>query len=195
MLVDARHFRGAAADDYALSTFVEDLRQTSLENVVSIPVERDADEAGLKVGGITYNSDSQANPDVGYSYDGFGQRIGMSDAGTSPVSYAYNADGELTSESRGADSFAYAYDSLGNLKQEVYPGSTTVDYGHDADGRLASVTSAGQTTSYSYDAADHPLTTTLPAGNGYVQTRTYDAAGRLTELKNTSGAAVLWTIS
>jgi RHS repeat-associated protein len=136
-------------------------------------------------------SDTQANPDVSYSYNGFGDRIAMSDGGASPVSYVYNTDGELTSESRGSDSFSYSYDSLGNLKQEVYPGGTTVDYGHDADGRLSSVTSGGAATSYSYDAADHPLTTTLPASNGYVQTRTYDAAGRLTELKNASGAAVL----
>jgi hypothetical protein len=36
-----------------------------------------------------------------------------------------------------------------------------------------------------------PTGTTLPTANGYLETRTYDRAGRLAELKNAKGASVL----
>lgn len=51
--------------------------------------------------------------------------------------------------------------------------------------------SAGLTTTYGYDPAANLLTTTLPAANGYVESRTYDRDGRLTEVKNQKGAVVL----
>jgi len=40
-------------------------------------------------------------------------------------------------------------------------------------------------------AAANLTTTTLPTANGYVETRTYDRAGGLTEVKNTKGATTL----
>jgi NTE family protein len=46
-------------------------------------------------------------------------------------------------------------------------------------------------TTYAYDPASDLTQTTLPAGNGYLETRSYDAAGRLTEVKNAKGASVL----
>lgn len=49
----------------------------------------------------------------------------------------------------------------------------------------SSVTADGTSrASYGYDAAGNLLTTTLPTGNGYVETRAYDTAGRLSEVRN-----------
>lgn len=66
-----------------------------------------------------------------------------------------------------------------------------VDYTFDDDGRLSTVTSGGATTTYGYDVAANLTSTTLPASNGYVESRTYDPAGRLTEVKNAKGQDIL----
>ena len=131
-----------------------------------------------------------STPDVSFGYDGIGKRTSMSD-GAGTVSYVYDADSRLTSSSRGTDSFSYAYDAAGNVTSRTYPGSTAISYGYDEDNRLATVTNAGATTTYGYDPAGDLTQTTLPATNGYVETRTYDNAGRLTEVKNAKGAFVL----
>jgi RHS repeat-associated protein len=75
--------------------------------------------------------------------------------------------------------------------QATYPGQAAISYAHDDDERLLSVTSDAQTTTYGYDEAANLRTTTLPAGNGYVETRTYDRAGRLIDVENKQGATTL----
>ncbi len=49
----------------------------------------------------------------------------------------------------------------------------------------------GTLTTYGYDPAANLVSTTLPSGNGYVESRTYDRSGRLTEVKNQKAATVL----
>ena len=49
---------------------------------------------------------------------------------------------------------------------------------------MATMVSGGLTTTYGYDAAANLTTTTLPATNGYIEVRTYDRSGRLTDVKN-----------
>lgn len=68
---------------------------------------------------------------------------------------------------------------------------TIADYAYDPLNRLASVASGGQTTSYAYDVASNLTQTTLPSGNGYVETRAYDRAGRLIDVESKKGAATL----
>ena len=72
-----------------------------------------------------------------------------------------------------------------------YPDSTVTTSGYDNGERLASATSGGVTTSYVYDAASNLVTTTLPSANGYVETNTYDRAGRLTDSKNAKTGSTL----
>lgn len=62
---------------------------------------------------------------------------------------------------------------------------------YDPLNRLTSVQSGGQQTSYAYDAAGNLVQTTLPAGNGYVETRAYDRAGRLVSVESKKGATTL----
>jgi len=133
---------------------------------------------------------SDATPAVSFSYDGAGNRTTMVD-GSATVSYSYDAADRLTEVSRGGDTFSYGYNAAGDLTSRTYPDGTVFTNSYDADSQLASVTSAAATTNYAYDTAGHLTTTTLPASNGYVETRLYDAAGRVTEVANAKGSTVL----
>ncbi len=62
-------------------------------------------------------------------------------------------------------------------------------YIYDPDGRLASVGAGGATTTFGYDPASELTTTARP--DGTTETRTWDPAGRLAEVKDTSGPTVL----
>ena len=134
---------------------------------------------------------SDATPAVSFTYDGDGNRKTMVDGGGTS-SYDYDNVSRLTNVASGGNTFSYAYDATGSVTRRTYPDSTVVDYGYDDDGRLQTAANVGVgTTSYGYDAAANPTATTLPSGNGYVESRTYDNAGRMTEVKNTKGASVL----
>jgi RHS repeat-associated protein len=137
--------------------------------------------------GIGY---SDSTPPVGYGYDSVGNRTSMSD-GSGSVTYVYDNLNRLTSATRGTNTFSYAYDVAGNISSRTYPDTTQTSYTYDEDNRLASATTGGTTTSYTYDPASHLAQTTLPSANGYLETRSYDHTGRLTEVKNAKGASVL----
>jgi RHS repeat-associated protein len=134
-------------------------------------------------------------PTATTSYDADSNRTQLID-GDGTVTYSYDYDNRLTSASRvhtagGTDTFSYGYDPAGNITSRTYPDGTVVSYAPNNDERLASVTVGSSTTSYGYDPAGNLTTTTLPSGNGYVETRVYDNANRLTEVKNAKGASVL----
>jgi RHS repeat-associated protein len=133
---------------------------------------------------------SDSTPGVTYNYDPVGNRSSMVD-GSGTVTYMYDTNDRLLSVARGTNTFSYTYDPNGNVLTRTYPDTTQITYGYDEDDRLATVANGGNTTSYTYDAASNLWQTTLPSGNGYVETRTYDRAGRLTEVKNAKGASVL----
>jgi len=132
---------------------------------------------------------SDSTPDVAFSYDAL-HRTSMTD-GAGTETYGYDSADQLTGVSRGTSGFAYSYDANGQVAKRTYPDGTVIDYSHDDDGRTSSVTSGGAATSYSYDAAGNLISTALPAANGYAETRTVDAAGRLTQLANVKGTSVL----
>jgi RHS repeat-associated protein len=143
-----------------------------------------------RAGRLTSIDYSDSTPDVTFAYDAAGNRTSMTD-GAGTQSRTYDAADRLTGVTRGSDSFSYAYDSAGNLTSRTYPDGTVTSYSYDADNQLASAASGGATTNYSYDVAGELTQTTLPTSNGYVETRSYDRAGRLTEVKNANGSSVL----
>jgi RHS repeat-associated protein len=143
-----------------------------------------------RAGRLTSIDYSDSTPDVSFAYDAAGNRTSMTD-GAGTQTRTYDAADRLTGVTRGTDSFSYAYDSAGNLTSRTYPDGTVTSYSYDADNQLASAASGGATTNYTYDVAGELTQTTLPASNGYVETRTYDRAGRLTEVKNANGTSVL----
>jgi RHS repeat-associated protein len=146
---------------------------------------------------------SDSTPDVTRTYDLAGRPATMSD-GSGSVTYSHDNADRLTDIARtggGAGlngTLSYEYDDAGNVIARELPDGTASSQTFNDDGRLASVSSGGLTTSFSYDAAGHLTTTTLPAGNGHVETRTYDRAGRLTTVENTKSPTILskflWTL-
>ena len=133
---------------------------------------------------------ADATPDVTFTYDAAGNRLTMAD-GSGTETRTYDAIDRVTSVTRGSSTFSYVYDPSSNVTRRTYPGNTVVNYTYDPLDRLGSVASGSQTTSYAYDAASNLTQTTLPAGNGYVESRVYDRAGRLTEVRNQKGTSVL----
>jgi RHS repeat-associated protein len=133
---------------------------------------------------------SDPTPDVTFAYDVVGNRVSMTD-GSGAETRTYDASSRLTSVSRGSNTFSYAYDAVGNLIRRTYPGGVATVYTYDALDRLATAAAGGQTTSFEYDAASNLTQTTLPSGNGHVESRLYDPAGRLTEVATTRGTSTL----
>jgi RHS repeat-associated protein len=140
---------------------------------------------------------SDSTPSVSLTYDANDNLTQVSD-GSGIETRTFDALNKLTGVTRGTNTFSYVYDAANNLTQTTYPDNTVVTRGYDDDERLASAASGGLTTSYGYDPASDLTTTTLPSGNGYVDTRTYDRAGRLTGVTNKKGATTLsafaWTL-
>ncbi|MGH2682722.1 MAG: DUF6531 domain-containing protein [Actinomycetota bacterium] len=137
--------------------------------------------------GIDY---SDATPDVTFGYDANSNPTSMTD-GAGTETYTFDDLDRLTRVTRGSQTFSYEYDAAGNVTKRTYPDSTVVDYSYDDDGRLLNITSGGATTTHGYDVAGNLTQITLPSANGYGETRTYDRAGRLTEVKNAKGTDVL----
>src|SRR5262249_53938532 len=107
------------------------------------------------------------------------------------VSYTYDGENELLTSSRGAATFTYTYDPAGHVTSRTYPSSPAIAYGYDADGHLTSVTAGGNKTTYGYDPAGNQITKTIPGANGYVETRKFDAANRISQDRTAAGATVL----
>jgi len=126
---------------------------------------------------------SDATPDGTFAYDAVGNRTSMTD-GSGTETRAYDNLDRLSSVTRGANSFSYAYDPASNLTTRTYPGGLVTSYTYDPLNRLASLAESGLQTSYAYDVASNLTQTTLPSANGHVETRVYDNAGRLIEVKN-----------
>ena len=128
--------------------------------------------------------------DTTYAYDALGRPVTMTDAsGTS--SFAYDAIGQLTSESNGAGaSTGYGYDNVGQMTSISYPGARTVNYAYDEAGQLASLTDwSGKTTTFGWTVDGQLANQTDP--NGVSQTNSYDAAGRLTSLATSTSQDTL----
>ncbi len=159
------------------------ISQETLPSTDTITYTRDAID---RMTGIDY---SDSTPDVTYSYDANGNRTQMTD-GPGTANYTYDALNRLTQATRGSNSFSYTYDNASNLAQRTLPDSRTVAYSYNDDELLSSATADSATTSYSYDAAGNLTSIAYPSGNGYTETRTYNHAGRLTNVSNSNGTVL-----
>jgi len=143
----------------------------------------DADDRPLKV---TY---SDGTPTVTYAYDADGDLTSVTD-GTGSRALSYDADGNLTGvKGPGTGSFSYAYDADNNVTSRTYPDGTSASYSYDADDQMASMTTGSATTRYSYDPAGDLVSVSMP--DGVTQTGTYDGTGQLTVLSDAKGSTVL----
>jgi RHS repeat-associated protein len=145
---------------------------------------------------LTSTDYSDSTPDVTRTYDLAGRPATMVD-GSGTLTYTHDNADRLTAIARtGGGSglngtLEYEYDFAGNIVARELPDSTSSTYGFDDDGRLTTITSASATTTLAYDAAGNLTSTTLPSGNGHVETRTFDRAGRLTTVDNSKAGTIL----
>lgn len=137
---------------------------------------------------------SDATPDVSFVYDQNDNLSSMSD-GHGIESYSYDDRDHLTVVTRDTSVLGYAYDEDGNVTRRTYPDGTVSNLAYDDDGRLSTVTTGSRTTSYGYDSGGRLTSTSLPATNGHVESRTYDRAGNLAAVVTSREAEVLATTS
>ena len=137
-----------------------------------------------------------ASPKVGcttLAYDAAGQVSGIdySDPATHDVTYGYDTDGRLTSETNGAGTtVSYGYDLAGHVTSILYPRASAgrVTRAYDNAGHLQSVTDwLGHTTSYGYDADSNLASQADP--NGKTATITTNAADQLTGISHAPTSA------
>ncbi len=146
-------------------------------------------------GHVMFRSVDDTGATTGYTYDGDGNLVALTD----PL-------GHVTT---------MTYDDRGNLlsRRSPSPVSTLERWTYDAADRVTSHTDgAGQVTRMAYDAAGSPIAVTDPLGGvrrteynafglpiketspaGRERTMTYDAAGNLTSSMSPSGAKTAWT--
>jgi len=85
-----------------------------------------------------------------------------------------------------------AYNLYGQPLTVVDPNSVTTTNVYDSRRRLRSTTTGTDVTSYTYDAAGQPKTVTF--ANGLVITNNYDGAHRLTQVSDSAGNAITYTL-
>ena len=125
------------------------------------------------------------NPQVGFTYDPAGRKIGMSDA-TGPTTYGYDDANNLTGIAAPNGTTTYHYDPANRQDTMTLTvtggmGTGTYTYGYDKADNLISVTNPfNEKTSYLYDAADQPVKTVRGTGSATIVEETiYDSPGRV----------------
>lgn len=121
------------------------------------------------------------------SYDAAGRLLTESASDGAIRSYAYDADGRLTSADGGAGAIALSHDAVGRVTGwEALTGT------RDGNGRLETVTyGAGKTVTYTYDGRGDVTSVTDWVGG--TTTLSYDAAGRLTSIVRPNGVTTSYT--
>ncbi len=129
---------------------------------------------------------SDGTPSISYTYDGDGNRTGMTD-GVGAKTYIYDPLNNLTSVTDSARNFivGYTYDHVGNrLSEQNNKVSGSIQYSYYANNKLETVTDVdGMATTYAYDSMENPLSVSYP--NGAVASYAYVPANhRLQSLEN-----------
>ncbi|MGO4416058.1 DUF6531 domain-containing protein [Cupriavidus sp. KB_39] len=106
----------------------------------------------------------------------------VGDTVTGQWSFAYDAQGNLTTVTNGAGQIGYAvqYDAAGRLLEAVDVNGSRVKYAYDARGRMTDVDIDGIHTRYEYDAVGQLVGVVGPYD--LVTRYTYDAAHRLIQI-------------
>jgi RHS repeat-associated protein len=135
---------------------------------------------------------SDGTPSVSFTYNADGTRKTITDA-TGIRKLDYYVGGRLKSViAQGqAKGFGYTYDDAGQLSGRTYPDGRTTTFTSNPDGNRDSSTTDGLKTTYGYTPARQLSSVTLPTANGYQETRSYDRAGRMTDISSTKNTSVL----
>ena len=146
-------------------------------------------DAGNQLTAISYSDGVTPNVS-GITYDGDGQRLGMSD-GTGTSSWGWDSLHRMVSYTNGNGAQVQWQYNLRNLATTItYPGSFNVTRGYDNAGRWTSVQdSNSNATSFGYDADSNLTTVTFPAASGVVDTFTFNAADQMTAVASVKGGS------
>jgi RHS repeat-associated protein len=129
-------------------------------------------------------------PYVGYTYDGAGRLITLTNQLGNATGYGYDDASRKISETNAlTNTTSFVYDGRGRLVKTTYPTLTngtviSTSQGYDGAGNLITKTNElGNTTKYSYDDASRLKNVSIPItqSQNYYQTTSYnyDALGRL----------------
>jgi RHS repeat-associated protein len=132
---------------------------------------------------------------VSYSYDKENRLNSISATNLTTISYAYDVSGRRTSMVDETGTTSYTYNGLDNLTQTAHSVDGNVNYGYDLLGRRTSLTSSQSGAPYiafEYDAAGRLENVKQATGAGQPQSLVahadYDAAGRLEDIERANGA-------
>jgi RHS repeat-associated protein len=125
-----------------------------------------------------------------FGYDAKNQMTSLADP-SGVRTQVYDGRGRLTSVSRGNQTFSYGYDADGNVTSRTWPDGTTITAGYDSSDRMTGLTAqgglAGSTPAqygFGYDLTGRLTRTTYPTAAHLVTDRSYDRAGRLSDLNS-----------
>jgi RHS repeat-associated protein len=114
-------------------------------------------------------------------------------AGAGTITYAYDAQDHITSQTGPGGTVSYVYNSAGQLTSMTPPGQSAISYAYNADERLIKEIQGTQAASFSYDADGRLTSETMP--NGITAAYTYDKAAELTGISYASGSTTVGTVT
>ncbi len=153
-----------------------------------------APPAPLGAQSITYDSLSRINTVTdgksqtrAYTYDPLDRTTQIAYTGGPTISFAFDADGNLTSEVDPTGSYTDTYDSLNRLTKETQP-QATISYSYDSASNLTGLTDSSGTRTYTYDV-DSLLATLLEPGATTAIQFQYDKNQSRTEIDYPNGVS------
>jgi len=124
---------------------------------------------------------------VGFIYNAAGQVTRQTFPDGSHTDFTYDARGNLRTATDATGTVTFAYDAADRLTRVDYPGGTFLQFTLDAAGRRTRmIDHTGFVVNYTYDAAGR-LSGLRDGSNAVVVTYTYDAAGRLSRKDHANG--------
>lgn len=134
---------------------------------------------------IDYPGESE---DVVYVYDSIGRKVSEVKGIQDPKVYTYDALNRITSQGKPGSVVSYTYDVVGSLTKMTYPSGRTVDYSYDSVGQATQLDTAGIAgMTFGYNSRGLETSAKLPSG--VTESKSYDAASRLTGSELTNSAA------
>lgn len=129
-----------------------------------------------------------------YTYNEFGQVLTATDPGGGVTRHSYDTQGNLTevTNALGHVTTLSNYDANGRVGRIVDPNGLTTNLSYSPRGWLTSRTVGEETTTYDYDNAGQLKKVTLPDGSSIHYT--YDDAHRLTDIADSLGNRVVYTL-
>ena len=134
--------------------------------------------------GNVLTSTDYAGSLTSYTYDSL-DRVSSKTTPDGTVSFAYTADGKISTVTDNSGVTSFTYDNMDGLTRVDYPDGNYVSYGYDNACRLTKVTTPFGTTAYEYDLLDR--LTRVVDRNGYATVYEYDANGNRTAVHYANG--------